>query len=312
MFDFHRCTLSKTRPIKVNNSDFQHDLANNRILFEEYGYYERQIIKHMPAFSMAIEQNIFGIYLIPVRIKQKTYRFIIDTGASISGLLKINMRNMDMAKLGSLPIQSAGGSVNEVGVFQIKQMFVGGLEIVNQPVAQMDEAAFSLFGLKKQFLNFDGIIGWDILKELDFSIDSHHLTFNLLNDNPPESCRNLVDVSIPGVLVHDELGALTLLGIDSGARICWFDEGNIVKQVSGPLKKRFTIQMGVLGLEKMQIKIIKRLGYRLFDQKIVLTNTRTGITLRYDDKWLNGILGNEIFEDKTIAFYNSKEFIRIS
>lgn len=315
LFDFHRCSLKKLESRYIPSPDVYEALKrgypDNQALFDGYGYSARAINRLVDNFTLKLRQNIFGIYLINVHISGNDYEFILDTGASISGLLAKHVEAFKLEKIGSLPIASAGGTINDTGVFCIPRMFIGGLELLNQPVAQLNDADFNFGPINKQIMHFDGIIGWDILKNFDFSIDNANMLFKCLKQTNTGLPQNLIGSSIPVMIVKDENNKDVVFGLDSGAHISWLNENFVTKAALQVTGNKPSFQLGVMGMEMVNIKIIRRCHYKLFDKEIVLKNTRTGVTMISQNCYLDGIMGNEIFEDHEVVFKNSSDHVYI-
>ena len=127
MFNIHKVKVKTSQCRYVYNEKYKKSYYANDSLYNQFGYHERKIIRHTSNFTIKIKRNLFGIYTLPLFYNHRYYEFIIDTGASISGIIRKNLKDEHLKSCGELPIQSAGGNIKNVQVFNLDSIFIGSL-----------------------------------------------------------------------------------------------------------------------------------------------------------------------------------------
>lgn len=319
MFNLHKCRCDKIQEVKVYNTKEVQDLykkvfhASNEMDFiKSLNMNERQFIKHTSDFTIKMKENNFSLYLIPVTIHNQTYHFIVDTGAQISGIVSKHKELIKQYQTDTkIPVKSAGGSQKSLTSICIDQMFIGSLEILNQPFVVMDENDFKISIINKELMHFDGIIGWDVLSQIDFEMDTKQGLFSMINSEDRFTYCNLIAAVFPVIITYDEKRNPAIFGIDTGAKISWINDKYAIEHGLKVVREARGFNIGVHGLEKMKIKLIKECIVSFFESKITLSNLRSGQTQVFVNLHLDGIFGNEIFKKKKVQFLNSKGIIRI-
>ncbi len=319
MLHFHKCKHETIKEIPVYNTKDVQDLhqkvlqASNSMDFANgLSLNERKIITHLETFSIKMETNHFSLYLIPVIVEGKTYQFIVDTGAQISAILSKHKQLIDKYKTTStIPVKSAGGNQKAMDTICLDTMFLGSLEIQKQTLVVLDAASFKVRFLNKELMQFDGIIGWDILSQIDFEMDTKKGRFSLIQQESYFTYCNLVEALFPVVIVYDENKKPAIFGIDTGAKVSWINDDYALANNLKIVKQSNGLNVGVHGFERVKIKYIKECVLSFFESKITLQNLRSGETQVFVNLHLDGIFGNEIFKQKKIQFLNSKGIVRI-
>lgn len=319
MFNLHKCRCDKIKEMHVYNTKDVQQLyekvfqASNEMDFNQnLQMKERRFTRHTESFTIKMTKNNFSLYLIPVVIHNHTYHFIVDTGAQISGILSKHKTLIKKYLMQTkIPIKSAGGLQKSLQTIKIERMFVGTLEIENQPFVVMDENDFKVSFINKEIISFDGIIGWDILSQIDFEMDTKKNHFSMIKSAERFTYCNLINAVFPVIIVYSENKQPAIFGIDTGAKVSWINDAYALHNGLKVVREAKGINVGVHGLEKTNIKLIKECILSFFDSKITLTNLRSGQTQVFVNFHLDGIFGNEIFKNKKVQFLNSKGIIRI-
>ena len=102
---------------------------------------------------------------------------------------------------------------------------IGPLSLFRFPVISLQAPRLSL--TNKGFYLFDGIIGWDILSQLDFEIDDVAKVFKVLENRYSFAYPNMVKALFPLLLVKDEKGNVLKMGLDTGARCGWVNKSRM-------------------------------------------------------------------------------------
>lgn len=319
MFNIHKCRCDKIQEVKVYNTKEVQDLykkvfhASNEMDFiKSLNMDNRKLIKHTDDFTIQMKENNFSLYLIPVMIHHHTYHFIVDTGAQISGIVSKHKKLINNYQTNTkIPVKSAGGAQKSLASLCIDRMFIGALEIENQPFVVIDENDFKISLINKEIMHFDGIIGWDILSQIDFEMNTKNNTFSMIYSEDKFTYCNLIAAVFPVIITYDEKRKPAIFGIDTGAKVSWINDAYAIENGLKVVKETRGFNIGVHGLEKMKIKLIKECVVSFFESKITLSNLRSGQTQVFVNLHLDGIFGNEIFKDKKVQFLNSKGIIRI-
>ncbi len=315
MFQLHKCKV-KRENVKLCIDEDTYATYNKRIskaanrMFTDVT--QVSVSKLMDKFEMQLHMNGFSLYIVEIEIQQKRYRFILDTGAQVSGILSTHQQLISATLIDTkIDVKSVGGTIKKLDTILLKEYFVGGLKINNHTLVVLDDNDFNKHKFMNHMMKFDGILGWDILQHIDFEIDAKHARFKILKILDKQVNRNMIVSKLPLVLVSGKDERLTLFGIDSGASSSWLNE-TYTKNANytlGNIKK--THQLGVFGLEKMNTQFVRDSQYHFYHHKISLAYTRIADTEVLCKYHLDGMFGNEIFDKKRIQFINSKGVVRI-
>ncbi len=263
-------------------------------------------------FSMHMNRTVFDLYTIAVSIKSRKYRFVVDSGAQISGIFSNCYGVLNGSKeVTSTLVKSAGGQVQEMQRIQLDSYFVGGLKINNHTIALLNEKDFKIPLLPPIDLEFDGILGWDVLQQLDFELNDKTKRFSVLKEVEIIHTKNLLQTKLPVVIVEDAKQQYAMFGIDTGASVSWFDELYSTQQKLKKTKTKHFLQVGVFGLERKQAQLVKASGFILLEHLIQMKNTRHAQTEFITGKHVDGMFGNEIFRKRAIQFLTSKDIVKI-
>jgi predicted aspartyl protease len=177
--------------------------------------------------SLRLRITAVGTPSIRVRINGKEYDFWIDTGSSMTVV------SSRIAAETKVPIVSA--DTLAVGTFEgvvpvrpglVKRMEIGPIVFTNSPAIVMDAAFMRIkstaVGVTGAGLQVDGIIGWDIIRQLDIVMDYQEgkITLNRpeqLNTNGT-ALQNLTWMGKPLVQVAKQPGGTFHFRLDTGAQ----------------------------------------------------------------------------------------------
>lgn len=314
----HRCRYEKREEIKVYHTQKIQDIHEKVAKAAEEMHFSKEVMEnnrnmqfHTDTFTIKLERNAFGLYFVPITIHDKTYRFIIDTGAQISAILSSSSALQDAQKQDAIAVKSAGGVIKKLNSVKVNQLFLGSIEVKYHTFVVLNKQDFTLHFMKDAIMDFDGLIGWDILSCFDFEMDCQNGYFSKIVSKEYFTYCNLMSTIFPVVIAYDDHNMAAVFGIDSGAKVSWINENYARKANLQIVKTKRFLNMGVHGLEKMQSALVKECALSFYDCRIVLSNLRSGQTQVFANLHLDGIFGNEIFEKKRIQFLNSKGIVRI-
>lgn len=172
-----------------------------------------------------------GTPLVPVKIQDKTYNFWLDTGSSLTMIASDVAADLGVRALTSdtLEIVTSTGRVTAQPAL-ISKLTLGPLVVQNVPtmivgesMMQMRESRPSSFGAQ---VKIDGIIGFDIIRELDMELDYGDGILRLRNPaiSKPDANRNLFWVGLPVIRIMSSEGIPLHFGLDTGAQLTFVTE----------------------------------------------------------------------------------------
>jgi len=177
-----------------------------------------------------------GTPLVPVRIRNKTYNFWLDTGSSLTMIASDVAADLGVKPLVSdtLEIVTSTGRVTAQPAV-IPQLTLGPLVVDNVPTMivgessmQMRESRPSSFGGQ---VKIDGIIGFDIIRQVDLELDYVDGILRLKNPaiSRPDANRNLFWVGLPVIRIMSGEGIPLQFGLDTGAQLTFVTESLLEK-----------------------------------------------------------------------------------
>jgi hypothetical protein len=172
-----------------------------------------------------------GTPLIPVKIQGKDYNFWLDTGSSMTMLASDVARDLHVVPLtpDTLEIVTSTGRVTANPAL-IPQMVLGQVTVRNAPTMIVDEAMMQMRQPKQIDLatqvKIDGIIGFDIIRQLDLEVDYGEGELRVRNPatSRRESDRNMFWVGLPVVRISSSDGTQLHFGLDTGAQLTFVTE----------------------------------------------------------------------------------------
>jgi hypothetical protein len=165
-----------------------------------------------------------GTPLIPVRIKEKVYNFWLDTGSSMTMLASDVARDLNIVPLvpDTLEIVTSTGRIT-ANPSLIPELQIGQIVVRNAPTMIVDESMMQVREGRPieqtQRVKIDGIIGFDIIRQIDLEVDYGDATLHLRN---PATSRHIADrnmfwVGLPVVRITAD-GIPLHFGLDTGAQ----------------------------------------------------------------------------------------------
>jgi predicted aspartyl protease len=172
-----------------------------------------------------------GTPLVPVRIGGKDYNFWLDTGSSLSMLASDVARDLNITPLvpDTLEIVTSTGRV-KANPGLIPQLEIGPLVVQNAPAMVVDESMMQMREptplAQGPHVKIDGIIGFDIIRQLDLEVDYSENSLRLRNPatSRPDAERNMFWVGLPVVRLTSTDGIPLHFGLDTGAQLTFVTE----------------------------------------------------------------------------------------
>ena len=180
---------------------------------------------------LAMSVSTVGTPLIPVNIGGKEYNFWLDTGSSLTMLASDVARDLQIAPLVSdtLEIVTSTGRV-KANPARVRSLRIGQLIVENIPAMIVDETMMRM-GEPRPIeravpVKIDGIIGFDIIRQLDLEMDYADAAIRLRNPSVSrrEPDRNMFWVGLPVVRLMSADGIPLHFGLDTGAQVTFVTE----------------------------------------------------------------------------------------
>jgi len=174
---------------------------------------------------MPMSVSPVGTPLVAVRIGGKEYNFWLDTGSSMTMLASDVARDLNVVPLvpDTLEIVTSTGRVKAHPAL-LPMLQIGTLVIRNAPTMIVDESLMQMREPKLVDLSLkvkiDGIIGFDIIRQLDIEVDYGETSLRVRNPatSRRESERNMFWVGLPIVRLTSDDGVPLHFGLDTGAQ----------------------------------------------------------------------------------------------
>ena len=287
----HHVIVSTTAPAAIRREEYEralHRFRHVRMPIEQTPQYRMMIDRSFPRrvhvreaeFALSMRRNLFSLYEVDVRVNGQAMRFIIDTGAQISGIRAHAARALALPALKSgMEVGSVGSTREQRPAVRCDSLQLGGMCWENQPLIVLDQQQFSV-----RLLNVD----------LQMKVQKNR--FRL--DRP-----NLIPCSFPTLLLRETDGSVSLFGIDTGARQGWLGEGYIRCRGLQVLNSMRVVGFGVHGREEFETQIAK---------SVTLHLDRARITMEGCMSALVDILPDEVFAGRRIRFVNSAGMVLLT
>lgn len=165
-----------------------------------------------------------GTPLVPVRIGDNEYHFWLDTGSSMTMLASDVAQDLNIDPLvpDTLEIVTSTGRVRAHPAL-LPRLQIGQLVIRNAPTMIVQESQMQMREprpMGSPRVKIDGIIGFDIIRQLDLEVDYNEGTLRLRNPTTSrrESDRNMFWVGLPVVRITSADGVALQFALDTGAQ----------------------------------------------------------------------------------------------
>ncbi len=237
-----------------------------------------------------------GLIFVPVEINGNVHDFLFDTGAQLSAItdeLADEYKVTLLQKHDSALIGSTGSTVNmETGYFN--SFKIGNFKLENHPCFVVDKSTTRFKFLFFTFLSFDGIVGWNAIKNMDVEIDAKNeimiIRKPVKKDN---NDRNLFWLSHPIVKLRSLTGADINFLYDTGAQESSFTDLLIMKLKPEDIENDSKTRYGIGGKLSQDIRVIPNISFFDKENKITFIDMESGIDKNVFFS-LDGRLGNDI------------------
>jgi hypothetical protein len=256
-------------------------------------------VPEMPV-TLPLRRSSFGTPVVTVRINGQPHEFWLDTGASMT-LLSDEVAvasGVRLAARDTLALGVVAGHIPARAVF-IDSLSLGpviarglGAALVNKGALRLDHRVVNG---ARQSVQIDGVIGTDLLRQLDLVIDAGANTITIKRPRrDPRAVRNLFWVGYPVVRLVTKDGRPALLGLDTGAEGTYVTTSLLKKQPRTSVAMRRG-SIGGLGSEQHATQWVAReIALSDGDYAIELKNVPVAPERRWTFVNFDGVLGSDI------------------
>lgn len=241
-----------------------------------------------------------GCIILSGLIDGVKYKFLLDTGSERSYILRKHKLRSYKTNLGFLlQVNGIGKKSIEEFKYEIPSFWVGNKEFKNVPfiVKNIRKTLFRL-------LRIQGILGWDILSQIDFQLDIQRNTFYI-----NESLRNLNKAEGDGYLFTEKASLATYeilnrhnekdtFMVDTGSNYSYVFDWDYKKDA---LEKK-GISLGINGIKIDRIYYLKDFQFIHYKKPFTIKK----VFVEKKTKPINFTLGMNGLRNKRITFLNSK------
>jgi len=250
--------------------------------------------------TLPLRRSAFGTPVVTVRVNGRAHEFWLDTGASMTVLSSdaAVASRATLAARDTLAISVIAGHIPARAVY-IDSLSIGGVvarglgaALVNPGVLRLDHRMVD--GVRSS-VAIDGVIGMDLLRQLDVTIDAIAGTITLQRPaRDPRAVRNLFWVGYPVVRLIAADGTPMLFGLDTGAEVTYVTSAYLHQQPRTPVAVRHGA-IGGLGGELQRTQWVAREvalsdgGFAMMLRNIPVAPDRGWTFVRFD-----GVLGSDV------------------
>jgi len=209
-----------------------HDLASIELWADAFKNVPAKVFTfHSSTGRLQMAISAVGTPLVPVRIQNKDYNFWLDTGSSLTMLASDVAEDLGITPLvkDTLEIVTSTGRVRAQPAL-IPQLVIGPLVVDNAPSMIVNETMMQMREARPTGptspVKIDGIIGFDIIRQLDMELDYGDGILRLRNPatTRPDANRNMFWVGLPVIRIMSTDGIPLHFGLDTGAQLTFVTE----------------------------------------------------------------------------------------
>ena len=249
-----------------------------------------------------MSMSAVGTPLVPVKIAGKEYNFWLDTGSSLTMLASDVAHDLNIRPLVSdtLEIVTSTGRVKAQPIL-IPQLQLGPLVVDNAPSMIVDETMMQMrepesMMLAKQ-VKIDGIIGFDIIRQLDLELDYGEGVIKLRDPSTsrPDNDRNMFWVGLPVIRMSSADGMPLHFGLDTGAQVTFVTETLLDKLQLSPARVESRRVGGLGGEISMRAPVMPDVRLLVRGYPIIFRGAAVRAPVYQVLASLDGVLGGDIW-----------------
>ena len=243
-----------------------------------------------------------GTPLVPVRIRDKTYNFWLDTGSSLTMLSSDVAAELDVKPLvqDTLEIVTSTGRVSALPAV-VSQLVIGPLSVQNVPTMIVEESMMQMQEPRPTMpgnrVKIDGIIGFDIIRQLDLELDYGDGILRLRDPatSRPDNNRNLFWVGLPVILIMSNDGTPLHFGLDTGAQLTFVTETLLDKLQISPARTENRRVGGLGGEVSLRAPVLPDLRVNVRGFQILFRGAFVRAPVYQVLASLDGVLGGDVW-----------------
>ena len=256
---------------------------------------------------LPLQITAVGTPAIRVKVNGKDYDFWLDTGSSLSVVSSEVARQTGITTLSAdtLLVGTFAGTA-PVRAAAVRKLQIGPILLSNAPAVVMDASLMHVNtteGTTSRRINVDGILGWDVIRQFDISLD---YTEGIITFREPRILRttgtksqNLTWVGRPLVEVRSRVGGTLHFTLDTGAQGS-FVNTSILKRIKASAVNSSTRAYGIARTGGNNARVVRSLtlhiGGSVLPMKELIVYEANSSGLVNSD----GILGSDIGRFGTI------------
>ena len=297
--EFNRKKKKKTTPVYVDYTQLNQ---------------EKYVFGSKPDTLPIVIDN--GLPILPITINGRILRFLIDTGCDITCL-----RQSLALELNLKPIAShSSGVYNSVGDFfdvvssAIDSLRIGNTAVYNHPVIVTGDNNLTFEVMNNAFMEFHGILGWNYLKNIDFTIDYKNKVMVIRRPElRPDAVQNMFWLGTPIIKLYSANGLELNFAFDTGDQVSNFFDLLIQKTNPPKIESDFRRSFGVGSVRLIEIKRIPEVSLYFDKYEIQISNFESGFEMPGSIICLDGRLGSDFILNARIridALNNNIEYYK--
>ena len=243
-----------------------------------------------------------GTPLVPVRIGDKVYNFWLDTGSSLTMLASDVATDLNIKPLVSdtLEIVTSTGRVSAQPAL-ISELVIGPLMVQNAPAMIVNESSMQMREPRPVYqappVKIDGIIGFDIIRQLDMELDYGDGVLRLRNPatSRPDADRNMYWVGLPVIRIMSTDGIPLHFGLDTGAQLTFVTETLLDKLQIAPARIESRRVGGLGGEVSLRAPVLPDLRVNVRGFPILFRGAFVRAPVYQVLASLDGVLGGDVW-----------------
>ena len=243
-----------------------------------------------------------GTPLVPVKIRDKTYNFWLDTGSSLTMLSSDVAEDLGVKPLtrDTLEIVTSTGRVSALPAI-VPQLILGPLVVQNAPTMIVGESMMQMRETSPATISnqvkIDGIIGFDIIREVDLELDYGDGILKLRNPSTSrrDANRNLFWVGLPVILIMSSDGIPLHFGLDTGAQLTFVTESLLDKLQIEPARIESRRVGGLGGEVSLRAPVLPDLKVLVRGYPILFRGAFVRAPVYQVLASLDGVLGGDVW-----------------
>jgi len=251
--------------------------------------------------------SVAGTPLVPVRIGDKDYNFWLDTGSSMTMLASDVARDLNIVPLvaDTLEVVTSTGRV-KAHPSLVAELEIGQVLVRNAPAMIVDESLMQMREAKpiefSGHVKIDGIIGFDIIRQLDLDVDYEKGKVRVRNPatSRRESTRNMFWVGLPVVMLASDDGIPVHFGLDTGAQESFVTE-TLLDKLQLEVPRVESRRVGGLGGEiSLRAPILPNVRLFVRGVPILFRNAVVRAPVYQVLAGLDGVLGGDVWNSGVV------------